>query len=230
MQQPQLPTGYGVGIDERVVEYPWLFSQLPSGPGLLLDAGSALNHGYLLHRSPLADKRVVIVTLAPEKFSHWRMGIGYLFDDLRGSILGDERFDCVASISTIEHIGLDNTLLYTTDGRLKEADSDGYVLAVREFRRVLRKGGVCFISVPFGRAVVRGWFQVFDLRMIERIVTEFGPAAHSIDYFGYSATGWQRCDPLSLADATVFDVHSEHAPAPDLAASSRGVACIKLVR
>src|SRR5215813_3743749 len=36
----QIPSGYGRWLDERIVEYPWLFSRLPDGPGRLLDAGS----------------------------------------------------------------------------------------------------------------------------------------------------------------------------------------------
>ena len=39
----RLPRGYGVGLDERVIEYPWLFAQEPVGR--VLDAGSTLNLG-----------------------------------------------------------------------------------------------------------------------------------------------------------------------------------------
>src|SRR4051812_30287543 len=38
-----LPAGYGEFLDERVVEYPWLFSRLAGRAGSLLDAGSVLN-------------------------------------------------------------------------------------------------------------------------------------------------------------------------------------------
>src|SRR6266576_4374690 len=44
----QLPDGYGVGFDERVVEYPWLLTR--KFGGRVLDAGSALNHEHLLDR------------------------------------------------------------------------------------------------------------------------------------------------------------------------------------
>src|SRR5262245_13546483 len=43
-----LPPRYGFRLDERIVEYPWFFSRLPSGAGTLLDAGSVLNFGFLL--------------------------------------------------------------------------------------------------------------------------------------------------------------------------------------
>src|SRR3989339_1099649 len=44
-----LGAGYGIRLDERIVEYPWLFSRLPAARGNLLDAGSALNYKYLLN-------------------------------------------------------------------------------------------------------------------------------------------------------------------------------------
>ena len=46
-----LPVGHGFRLDERIVEYPWLFSRLPSGAGNLLDAGSVLNYEFLLSQS-----------------------------------------------------------------------------------------------------------------------------------------------------------------------------------
>src|SRR5262245_51409774 len=44
----KLPEGYGIGIDERCIEYPWLISRLGLAEGRLLDAGSTLNHAFLL--------------------------------------------------------------------------------------------------------------------------------------------------------------------------------------
>src|SRR5437764_556917 len=42
-----LPAGFGVAVDERCIEYPWLVSQLRDGPEALLDAGSVLNQERL---------------------------------------------------------------------------------------------------------------------------------------------------------------------------------------
>src|SRR5262245_1909836 len=43
-----LPSGYGYRIDERIIEYPWLFSRLLDKPERILDAGSVLNYEYLV--------------------------------------------------------------------------------------------------------------------------------------------------------------------------------------
>ncbi|MDQ5893732.1 MAG: methyltransferase 11 protein, partial [Patescibacteria group bacterium] len=39
-----LPEKYCFGLDERVIEFPWLISQMPDRPIDILDAGSTLNH------------------------------------------------------------------------------------------------------------------------------------------------------------------------------------------
>ena len=109
-----------------------------------------------------------------------------------------------------------------------ETDRDGFVPAVKEFKRILKPGGTCLISVPFGKRDNLGWYQVFDLAMIERIIEAFGAASHQVDYFGYSRQGWSRQSAEALADATVFDVHTGKGQGDDLAASSRAIACLQL--
>ena len=103
-----LPAGYGLGFDERVVEYPWLFSRLPRDNGLMLDAGSVLNHPELLSHPRLDPKHLHIVTLAPESHCDWTLGVSYLFHDLRDLPFRDGVYETVVSLSTIEHIGMDN--------------------------------------------------------------------------------------------------------------------------
>ena len=225
----QLPIGYGYRIDERVVEYPWVFSQLPNTPGRMLDAGSALNHEFLLNRASLAQHNLTVMTLAPEKRCFWHRGISYIFGDLRNSELASGTFDIVASISTIEHIGLDNTLRYTSDILKKESDSLGFVPAVAEFKNLLKPGGLCLITVPYGRRGVHEWYQVFDAALLAHVIKAFLPSEYSVDYFAYRSDGWQRCAATEIEDAEFFDIHAGSSYGADFAAGARGVACIRLV-
>jgi SAM-dependent methyltransferase len=224
-----LPEGFGFRLDERVIEYPWVLARLPKNPGAMLDAGSALNYRFLITKAPVRDAKLSICTLAPEKRCYWERGISYVFDDLRSCMYRSGAFDTIVSISTIEHIGLDNTLLYTTDGTKQQDDSAGFRAAVREFRRILRPGGVCFVTVPYGKACKRRWFQVFDAAMVRMVLHDFQPTDQEIAYFGYSAGGWHVADPADLREATCFDIHQERTFGPDFAASARGVACMRLV-
>jgi hypothetical protein len=100
-EQSSLPEHYGVGFDERCIEYPWLLAHLEHGHQIVLDAGSALNHGYIVEHDLLRDKKVHILTLAPEGNCFWRQGISYLFDDLRHVPTRDVYYDTVVCISTL---------------------------------------------------------------------------------------------------------------------------------
>ncbi|MDA3790734.1 MAG: hypothetical protein PF503_19850 [Desulfobacula sp.] len=228
-QNGVVPKGYGRNLDERVIEYPWIYSRLSNKVNSILDAGSSLNYEYLLSLPHIAEADVTICTQAPEKRCYWKRSVSYVFDDLRGMKFGSAVFDTVISISTIEHIGLDNTMLYTENKTKCEQDTSGYILAVQEFHRVSKKGGDCFISVPFGRAENHGWFQVFDEPMIQKVVKAFNPVKYEIEYFGYLKEGWHRSSPDSLRDAIVFDVQKKKTFDEDKAASARGVACLHLV-
>jgi hypothetical protein len=225
----QLSQGYGYRIDERVVEYPWLFSNLPNTFENMLDAGSALNYDFLLDRLSLRANQLTIMTLAPEKRCFWYMGISYLFGDLRNTNLKSQSFDVVASISTIEHIGLDNTLYYTSDLLKKENDVLGFIPAIYEFKRLLRKGGICLITVPYGMREINKWYQVFDKDLLAKAIAAFEPNEYSIEYFKYEHHGWKRCNEIDIQDAKFFDIHQHKKLCSDYAAGSRGLACIRLI-
>lgn len=227
----ELPPMFGAALDERVVEYAWVFGHLRrAGPtGRLLDAGSIFNHDYLLRRPPLQGSDLTIMTLAPEKQCFWHSGISYVFGDLRDTYFKDGAFDTIVCISTIEHVGLDNTLLYTSDRERAECDERGFVAAAKEFRRIIKPGGVCYISFPYGARLNLGWYQVFDDAMVEQIVEAYGPSEHSVEYFSYTKQGWRRASAVEVERSIPFDVHSGTGKGDDRAASSRAIACLRLV-
>ena len=224
-----LPLAYGRNVDERCVEYPWVYNHLKNEPGKVLDAGSAFNHRFLLERVPLKNAELTIMTLAPEKRCFWNNKISYVFGDLRESYFLENYFDVVVSVSTIEHVGLDNTMLYTGDSSKNEADQFGFIPAVAEFKRVLKRGGTCLVTVPFGRRGIHGWYQVFDIKHVMMVVDTFKPSEYSIEYFGYDQNGWQRSTSEDIADVEFFDVHQNKTYDSDRAAGARGVACIRMV-
>ena len=225
-----LGKGYGYRIDERVIEYPWLLSHIPDGDGLLLDAGSALNFEFLLDMSPLREKKIFISTLAPESNFYPEKNISYIYEDLRSSCFKDNFFDYIVSISTIEHIGLDNTLLYTEDETKKENDPHSYLKAIDEFRRMLKPNGKLYLTLPFGKYKNHTWFQVFNAEMLDRVIQIFSSNKYKEFIFRYESTGWVVSSREESREATCFDINVKNKYDSDFAAFSRAVVCLEITK
>lgn len=222
-----LPLGYGYRIDERVIELPWVLSRFAKNDSALLDAGSALNHEYLLDLAIMHSRKIVICTLAPEVV-HRRSNISYVYDDLRSSMFRDEYFDDITCISTLEHVGMDNTAIYTNDQRFKENSANSYLSVVKEFKRLLKRGGTAYITVPFGKYKNHGWLQLFDHAMVEQVCQVFGGTSFQVAYYQYFSDGWQISTVDACADCAYYDIHRQPDYDPDYAAAARAVACLEL--
>lgn len=223
-----LINNYGFRIDERIIEYPWLFSRLPKNEGNLLDAGSILNYELILNQPSLQSKKIFISTLAPEGNCFWQRSVSYIFEDLRNCCYRDNFFDWVICISTAEHIGLDNTLLYTDDLTKREDNPNTYLNAISEFYRILKPGGHLYLTLPFGEKINRGWFQVYDGHMIDELIAVFKPSLVTETHFRYLPDGWEKSDRELSKNATCFDIHQQTDYEPDYAAFSRGIVCLEL--
>ncbi len=189
----ELPFGFGKFLDERIVEYPALFYRLKDLKGAkVLDAGSTANFKEIVDHPSILQNDLTVVTLAHESQDFCEKGISYVFDDLRALPFRDENFDFVFSISTIEHVGMNNTRLYTDEAKYRESKSEDFLLAVEEFERVLKKGGRALITVPCGKKRDLGWLQIFDLEMIQKVVKRFGASSHTVQYYRNTENGWKE--------------------------------------
>lgn len=224
-----LPPNYGFRIDERIVEYPWVLARLSPAEGLLLDAGSVLNYEYVLDQPVLKNKKIVIYNLSPERFIS-RVNVSYIFGDLRHTILRDESFNEIVCISTLEHIGMDNTLLYSKDACFNEFRPTDYLDVIKEFRRLLKPGGGLFITVPYGRYENHGWLQQFDCKMVDAVFDAFGRSSRSVAYYKYFPDGWQIAKAEECADCSYFDIHNKSEYESDYVAAARAVACVEMVK
>ena len=228
-QQGELPSNYGFRLDERVVEYPWVLARLGVADRFLLDAGSSLNVQYILDLPELKRRSVVIYNLSPENVVR-RDNVSYIYGDLRHTILKDECFDEIVCISALEHVGMDNTFLYTKDSRFNEFRQDDYQDVVKEFKRLLKPGGKLYITVPYGRYENLGWLQQFDSHRVETVLDVFEGSASDVTYCKYFADGWQVADADACAESSYFDIHHRSGYEPDYVAAARAVACIEMVK
>ena len=225
-----LPDRYGYRLDERVVEYPWVISKLKTGDDLILDAGSALNFPFIFDSMTMRDRTFAVCTLAPELVHYKSPRVSYIYDDLRSLMLKDDHFDVVTCISTIEHIGLDNTMLYSGDAQHQENKLDDYLKVIRELNRVLKPGAKLLLTVPYGKYQKFSWLQQFDRKMIDAVIEAFDGSKASVDYFRYENDGWRFSESEKCDDDEYFDFHSADGFTDDMLAAARSIACLELVK
>jgi SAM-dependent methyltransferase len=221
-----LPRHYGMGLDERVVEYPWFFSRSPIGR--VLDAGSTLNHEHILHRLLPRLETLHIVTLAPEPMAFPQFGISYLFSDIRALPVQDNWYDTVVALSTLDHVGMDNSMYGSHEPRAEDPDGEA-CRAARELCRVLRPGGRLLITLPYGRPEDLGWMRQFDDDGLGELLAALPCSSADVTIYAYSRSGWQLSNRRAACESAYRDFVADPTPVPDRAAGARAVACLEVV-
>lgn len=207
---------YGQGLDERVVELPWVFERLGRGP-LLVDVGSTLNHDDTL--AAALDRCGSVVFVNPYRDDGHRSDsprVRYVRGDARSLPLR-EHAPLVTCLSTLEHVGCDNTRYGATDPGAGKGRREARAAAMRGMRAALAPGGRLLLTVPFGRFEDHGWFEQLDAASLDHAVAAFGPARVSATYFLH-AGGWRRAAAADCAAAAYGAV----------TAGATAVACVEL--
>ncbi len=224
-----LPENYAPRLDERVVEYPWTIARLRP-QGFFMDAGSTFSTPLLINHPTIAGRRFVICTFETDWIT-LNSNISYLYDDLRSTILKDGIFESIVCISTIEHIGMGLDLKkYSAKNPWPHADLQGYLEAMREFRRLLKPGGQLLITAPFGKKENHGWLQQYDAQGIEEMKCAFGGEVASETYYRYEASGWKLAEAAECAALSYYNIHASDGFDSDYAAAARAVACLELIK
>lgn len=220
---------FGYRIDERVVEIPWVFTNITDEEENFLDAGSALNYECLLYRKIFEKKHIYITTLTPESNAFYKRSISYIYEDIRHSCFKDNFFDSIACISTLEHVGMDNTMLYSKNNIFRENNCEDYIIFLNSLKRILKPGGQLLLTIPFGIYKNMGWFQVFDSMMVNKIIDLFSQESTE-KIFKYENDRWNFSDRQSCLDATCFDIHATTDYENDYLAFSRAICCLRLIK
>ncbi len=141
------------GTDERVVEIPWVLSRLRAG-GRVLEVGYAFAEPAYLAGLLRAGVELVGADLAARDVE----GMETVEADARRLPFPDNSFAQVLLVSTLEHIGADNTVY----GLSAESDGGARLAALRELKRVLQGDGSLLVTVPLGEPGDHGWFRQED--------------------------------------------------------------------
>jgi SAM-dependent methyltransferase len=127
------------GVDERPIEIPWCLARA-GGEARVLDVGYAFAEpAYLVGLLGLGATQLTGVDLAAAEVP----GLRSVQADVRDLPFGDGEFDVAIAISTLEHVGRDNTQY----GLASEHDDASLDAALRELRRVSAR---LLVTVPTG--------------------------------------------------------------------------------
>lgn len=225
------------GLDERVVEYPWVFERVKAAAmrDRVLDAGSVLNHARILAAWRTQGlPPVSIVTLGYEGHAEVSNEVRYEFADLRHLPYRDEWFPVVLSVSTLEHVGLDNAIYGAAAGAVARASDPGKEVAraMDELRRVTQRNGTLLVSVPFGKRSNRGWFRIFDRDDLDRLMNVSGWRDAHARCFRSFREGWRECSADDAKDAGYNEPKDRpgQQTAPPFVAAAEAVALIEMTK
>jgi SAM-dependent methyltransferase len=145
------------GLDERCIEYPVALEavmQAAKNPDLhLLDVGCVLNNGLIAKYVSEFARMIWFINPSLEKPAYTENMV-YVLSDIRRVRLPEMlQFDLVTCLSTIEHIGMDNTRYGGAPAEFDGAIDDPERFAIdglRSISRFVKPGGRLLTSVPFG--------------------------------------------------------------------------------
>lgn len=173
--------------DERVVEIPWVLSRLRGRRAL--EVGYAFAEPpYLAALLQAGFDELVGVDLASVDVP----GLTAVQADVRELPFESGAFDLVLCVSTLEHVGADNTGY----GLAAEDDGASRLTALREQRRVLAPGGRLLITVPCGEPGDYGWFRQDDVGGWTRLFARAGFFVEEQEAYELTDAGWRTAPEL----------------------------------
>lgn len=148
---------------DRDIEWSWVSSQMPSGPGEALDFGPG---GSIL--GLIAAQRgfkVTAVDLEPVQWHYVHPELQFIHGDILELSLPINHFDLVINCSTVEHVGLAGRYSVT------ENTPDGDLEAMACLKKLMKPGGVMLLTIPVGQdAVFAPLCRVYGARRLPRLL------------------------------------------------------------
>jgi O-antigen chain-terminating methyltransferase len=192
-------------LDERVIEIPWVLSRYHDDEHVL-DIGYAYAEpSYLLGLLELEADQLVGVDLA-EPFP--LEGMETVTADVRSLPFKNEAFDLVFCVSTLEHIGRDNTRY-----GVRTLRRGGMESALRELRRVLAAKGRLLISVPTGAEEEHDWFVQHSPAGWLQLFDHAGFHTPEHEIYELQPEGWRSVDELADIESVRYGERGKAASA-----------------
>ncbi|MFP6581689.1 MAG: hypothetical protein VCD00_03945 [Candidatus Hydrogenedentota bacterium] len=157
LREPMLKKTALAGLDERVVEYPLALQALIEAAGnpflQVLDVGCVLNNPIIKDYVAQLVEMIWFINPSLETLAY-ESNMTYVLSDIRKVRLPQTlSFDLVTCLSTLEHVGMDNTRYGGAEAEFEGLIEDPQRYAIQGLRsisRFVKVGGRLLVSVPFG--------------------------------------------------------------------------------
>lgn len=148
---------------DRDIEWSWVLSQMPMGPGEALDFGCGVSHLGLA--AAQRGFRVVAVDLEPVQWYYVHAGLQFMRGDILKLPLPTKHFDLVINCSTVEHVGL--------AGRYGVAKNkpDGDLEAMARLRDLMKPAGTMLLTIPAGQdAIFAPLHRIYGKQRLPKLI------------------------------------------------------------
>jgi len=179
---------------DREIEYSFIASRLPSGPGQALDFGSGF--GTLSIHAIQRGWCVTGVDLMPYPIRWKNERFKFVLGDFLTLPFDKESFDVILNCSSVEHVGLGDRY-----GKIPVLE-DGDLQAMEKLRSLLKAGGSMLLTIPAGRDSVIGMLhRVYGRNRLPKLIAGFEVREQAYWVKGED-NSWVSCNRDSALDYT----------------------------
>jgi SAM-dependent methyltransferase len=159
----------------------------------VLDVGSAYAEADYLHALAALNIPRLVGVDAAAPAQQTPPSFEIVQADIRQLPFAPATFELIFCISTLEHIGCDNSVY----GLAAEHDPGGMARALRELRRVLAPQGRMLVTVPCGEHEDHGWFLQQPVSAWLALFERAGLGVNEREVYELRADGWRRARRFS---------------------------------
>jgi len=158
------PAPLAINIDgERNVEWTFLSTEMPSGPGFALEFGC--ENAYMSLLAAQKGFQVIATDLQQQYFTWEHPAVEFRLGDFLKLDLPKDHFDLIINCSSVEHVGIAGRYGITAE------QSNGDIEVMEKFASMLKSGGRLLLTAPCGRdAVMAPWCRVYGSERLPRLL------------------------------------------------------------
>jgi SAM-dependent methyltransferase len=188
---------------ERDVEWTFLSTNMPDGPGKAIDFGCEAGHMSLL--AAQKGYHVLAVDLQDQPFTWSHPSVEFAKGDFLKMNFPRESFDLAINCSSVEHVGVAGRY-----GILQD-ESDGDIQVIERLAAVLKPGGLLLMTAPCGKdSVMAPWCRVYGPERLPVLLAPFEIVKEAY-WVKNSSNQWAPSEKAAALNFQCnYDAHDPH--------------------